>query len=173
MSNRSGATLRKQFCQINKNILLVLMQQNSFVEPRKHFAISIKFWLLKQNVLSGQQKKFCCIHFFISVGPLKVETFLPVFMLACCCFLYKTLSNPPLWQKIYHIYRPSSLCLASQLMRRKAEERPFYSYSSDDEMDLCNVSTRKRAFKKKTRMRIRYRKVPPTVAEIGVISLPP
>ena len=48
-------TLRKQFCQINKNILLVFMQQNSFFEPTKHFAISIKFWLLKQNVLLGQQ----------------------------------------------------------------------------------------------------------------------
>ena len=35
------------------------MQQNYFFVPTKHFAISIKFWLLKQNVLSGQQKKFC------------------------------------------------------------------------------------------------------------------
>ena len=66
-------TLRKQFCQINKNILLVFMRQNSFVVPTKHFAISIKFWLLKQNVslgqqnvLSIQQKMFCCIHFFLS-----------------------------------------------------------------------------------------------------------
>ena len=64
-------TLRKQFCQINKNILLVSMQKNSFVVPTKYFSISIKFWLLKQNVslgqqnfLSGQQKKFCCINFF-------------------------------------------------------------------------------------------------------------
>ena len=47
------------------------MQQNSFVVPTKHFSISIKFSLLKQNVLlgeknvlSGQQQKFCCIHFF-------------------------------------------------------------------------------------------------------------
>ena len=70
-------TLRKQFCQINKNILLVFMQQNSFAVPTKHFAISIKFWLLKQNVwlgqqnvLSGQQKMFCCINFFLSVGTL-------------------------------------------------------------------------------------------------------
>ena len=61
------------------------MQQNSFVVPTKPFSISIKFWLLKknillrqrnalsgqQNVLSGQQKKFCCIHFFLSVGPKK------------------------------------------------------------------------------------------------------
>ena len=31
------------------------MQQNSFVVPTKHFAISIKFWLLKQNVLLGQE----------------------------------------------------------------------------------------------------------------------
>ena len=50
-------TLRKQFFQINKNIFLVFMQQNSFVVPTKHFAISIKFWLLKQNVLLEQQKK--------------------------------------------------------------------------------------------------------------------
>ena len=56
------------------------MQQNSFVVPTKHFSISIKFWLLKQNVLlgqqnvlsgqqnvlSGQQKKFFCINFFLS-----------------------------------------------------------------------------------------------------------
>ena len=48
------------------------MQQNSFVVPTKHFAISIKFWLLEknallgqQNILSAQQKKFCCIHFSI------------------------------------------------------------------------------------------------------------
>ena len=59
-------TLRKQFCQINKNILLVFMQQNSFVVITKHFRISTKFWLLKQNVLSGQQKKFCCINLFLS-----------------------------------------------------------------------------------------------------------
>ena len=39
-------------------------------------------------------------------------------------------------------------------LRRKAEERPYYSYSSDDETDLCNVSTRKRARKKKTRKRM-------------------
>ena len=46
------------------------MQQNSFIEPTNHFAISIKFWLLQQNVLlgqqnalSGQQKKFCCIKY--------------------------------------------------------------------------------------------------------------
>ena len=58
-------------------------------------------------------------------------------------------------------------------LRRKAEERPLYSYSSDDEMDLCNVSKRKRVFKKKTRKRIGYRKIPPIVAEIEVISLPP
>ena len=49
------------------------MQQNYFVVPTKRFAISIKFWLLKQNVLlvqqnvlSGQQKKFCCINFVFS-----------------------------------------------------------------------------------------------------------
>ena len=44
-------TLRKQFSQINKNILLVFIRQNSFVVPTKNFSISIKFWLLKQNVL--------------------------------------------------------------------------------------------------------------------------
>ena len=67
-------TLRTQFYQINKNILLVFMQQNSFLVPTKHFATLIEFWLLKQNVLSGQQnffsgqqKKFCHIHFFLSV----------------------------------------------------------------------------------------------------------
>ena len=43
------------------------MQQNSFVVPTKHFAISNKFWLLERNVLLGQQKKFCCIHYFLSV----------------------------------------------------------------------------------------------------------
>ena len=37
-----------------KTILLVFMQQNSFVVSTKHFAISIKFWLLKQNILLGQ-----------------------------------------------------------------------------------------------------------------------
>ena len=58
--------LRKQFCRINKNILLIFMQQNSFVVPTKNFAILIKFWLLKQNVLLGQQRKFCCINFFLS-----------------------------------------------------------------------------------------------------------
>ena len=63
-------TLRKQFCRINKNILLLFMQQNSFIVPKKHFAISMKFWLLTQNVLSGQQKKFCCIHFFLSARDL-------------------------------------------------------------------------------------------------------
>ena len=44
-------------------------QQNYFVGiyATKHFAISIKFFLLKQNVLSGQQKKFRCINFFLSV----------------------------------------------------------------------------------------------------------
>ena len=66
-------TLRKQFCQINKIILLVFMQKNSFVVPKKHFSISIKFWLLKQNVLSGQQKKFCCINFFLSVHSEKIS----------------------------------------------------------------------------------------------------
>ena len=67
-------TLRKQFCQINKTILLLFMQQNYFVVPTKHFAISLKFWLLEQNallgqqnVLSAQQKKFCCIYFVLSV----------------------------------------------------------------------------------------------------------
>ena len=66
--------LRKQFCQINKNILLVFMQQNYFVVPTKHFVISIKFMLLKQNVLlgqqnvlSGQKKKFRCRNVFLSV----------------------------------------------------------------------------------------------------------
>ena len=54
------------------------MQQNPFVVPTKHFAILIKFWLLKQNFLlgqqnflSGQQQNFCFIHFFLSVpAPL-------------------------------------------------------------------------------------------------------
>ena len=53
------------------------MKQNSFVVPKKHFTISIKFWLLKQyvllgqkNVLSGQQKNFCCINFFLSVSNI-------------------------------------------------------------------------------------------------------
>ena len=73
MQHRIVTTLRKQFCQINKNIFLVFMQQNSFVVPTKHFTVSIKFWLLEQNVLlqqnilSGQQKNVCCIHFFLSV----------------------------------------------------------------------------------------------------------
>ena len=49
------------------------MQQNNFVVRTKHFAISIKFWLLKQNVLSGQQKKFCCINFFLSVPRRKQQ----------------------------------------------------------------------------------------------------
>ena len=31
------------------------MQQNSFVAPTKYFDISMKFWLLKQNVSLGQQ----------------------------------------------------------------------------------------------------------------------
>ena len=64
---RTCSALGKQFCQINKNILLVFMPKISFVVPTKHFAISFKFWILKQNVLSGQQKKFCCINFFLSV----------------------------------------------------------------------------------------------------------
>ena len=63
---------------MNKTILLVFMQRNSFVVPKKHFAISIKFCLLEQNallgqqnVLSAQQKKFCCINFFLSLeNPL-------------------------------------------------------------------------------------------------------
>ena len=37
--NLIESTLRKQFCQIKKNILLVFMQQNSFVVAAKHFAI--------------------------------------------------------------------------------------------------------------------------------------
>ena len=41
------------------------MQQNSFLVPTKNFAISIKFWLLKQNVLLEQKKTFYCIHFFL------------------------------------------------------------------------------------------------------------
>ena len=50
---------------MNKNILLVFMQQNSFVVLTKSIVKLIKFWLFKQNFLSGQQKKFC-IHFFLS-----------------------------------------------------------------------------------------------------------
>ena len=34
------------------------MQENSFVVPTIHFAIAIKFSLLKQNVLLGQKKSF-------------------------------------------------------------------------------------------------------------------
>ena len=34
----------------NKNILWVFMQQINFVVPTKNFDMSIKFWLLKQNV---------------------------------------------------------------------------------------------------------------------------
>ena len=50
------------------------MQQNSFVVSTKHFVISIKFWLLEQNVLSGQQKKFCCINFFLSAYSSSIQT---------------------------------------------------------------------------------------------------
>ena len=60
-----------------ENSFVGIYAKNSFVVPTKIFAISIKFWLLKQNVLLGQQnvlsgkhKKFCCIHFFLS-GVLK------------------------------------------------------------------------------------------------------
>ena len=52
------------------------MQQNSFVVSKKPFAISIKFWLLDQNVLSAQQKKFCCINFFFSVLVNKIPNLL-------------------------------------------------------------------------------------------------
>ena len=38
--------------------MLVFMQQSSFAVPTKNFAISIKFLLLKQNVLSEQKKNF-------------------------------------------------------------------------------------------------------------------
>ena len=48
------------------------MQQNAFVALTKHFAISIKFWLLKQNVLLGQQNKFCCINFVLSASKINV-----------------------------------------------------------------------------------------------------
>ena len=75
--NKQIYSLRRQFFRINKNILLVFIQQNSFIVPTKHFAISIKFWLLKQNVLlgqpnffSGQQNKFCCINFVLNVPLL-------------------------------------------------------------------------------------------------------
>ena len=51
---------------------LVFMKQNYFVVSTKHFAISIKFLLLKQNVLLRQQQKFCCINFFISVAENKI-----------------------------------------------------------------------------------------------------
>ena len=43
------------------------MQQNYFVVPTKHFTVLIKFWLLEQNVLLGEQKNFCCMNFVLSV----------------------------------------------------------------------------------------------------------
>ena len=60
-------TLRKQSYQINKNLLLVFMQQNYFVLMTKNFAKSIKSWLFQQNVLLGQQINFFCMIFFLSV----------------------------------------------------------------------------------------------------------
>ena len=71
MSMRNKETLRKPFCKMNKNILLVLMHQNSFVAPTKYFAKSIKFWLIQQNFLLEQQQKFCCIHFVLSEYSLQ------------------------------------------------------------------------------------------------------
>ena len=56
--------LRKKFCQINKNILLLFRKQIFFVAPTKHFSKSIKFMLLKQNFLLRQQQKFSQINFF-------------------------------------------------------------------------------------------------------------
>ena len=44
------------------------MKQNSFVVPKNNFAKSINFWLFQQNVLLGQQQKFCCINFFLSAS---------------------------------------------------------------------------------------------------------
>ena len=46
------------------------MQQNYFFVSTKNFAISMKFWLLKRNVLLGQHKTFCWIHFFFGVQAL-------------------------------------------------------------------------------------------------------
>ena len=51
-------TLRNQFCQINKNIWLVFSQQNSFVVPTKHFAISIKF-CYSNKMFCYDNKIFC------------------------------------------------------------------------------------------------------------------
>ena len=41
-----------------KKYFVGIYAKNSFVLPTKHFSILIKFWLLKQNVLLGQQNFF-------------------------------------------------------------------------------------------------------------------
>ena len=48
----------KKVLSIQKNILLVFMQQNSIVVPTKFFIKSIKFWLFQQSSLLGQQQKY-------------------------------------------------------------------------------------------------------------------
>ena len=69
-------TLRKQFFIINKNILLVFMQQNYFVVPTKYFSKSIKFWLFEQDVLLGQKKSFfACIFLAVLFSNKSLSKF--------------------------------------------------------------------------------------------------
>ena len=62
----SICTLRKQFCQINKNILLEFMQPNSFVVPTKIMCYIIQILVAQTKFFVRTTKKVFLHTFFLS-----------------------------------------------------------------------------------------------------------